>query len=134
MGFIMSNFKILFAVLIVMFSSAVFAGDSDALIELDKQWGSADSAESANFVSEDLVAIDPDGISGLAEMLAAPTDAAPSDTPYEAADYQVKFLSDDIAVMVHTATGDQPHSSMHVYQKQGDKWLVVATASSPKGK
>lgn len=129
----MSNRKILFTVLIATFSSVVFAGDSDALIELDKQWGSANSAEAVkSFVSEDLIAINPGGVSGLAEMLAAQDEAAPVDETYVAADYQVKFLSDDIAVMVHTATGEQPHSSMHVYQKQDDKWLVVATASAPK--
>ena len=131
----MSNSKILFAVLIAMFSSVAFAGDSDALIELDKQWGSADSAEAVkSFVSEDLIVISADGISGLAEMLADQAEATPTDETYVAGDYQVKFLSDDIAVMVHTAAGEEPHSSMHVYQKQDDKWLVVATASAPKGK
>ena len=130
----MSNRKILFTVLIATLSSVVFAGDSDALIELDKQWGSANSAEAVKrFVSEDLIAINPAGVSGLAEMLAAQAEAAPADETYVAADYQVKFLSDDIAVMVHTATGEQAHSSMHVYQKQDDTWLVVATASAPKG-
>ena len=130
----MSNSKILFAVLIALFSSVVFAGDSDALIELDKQWGSADGVEAVKgFVSEDLIVVNPDGVSGLAEMLAAQAEATPTDEAYVAGDYQVKFLSDDIAVMVHTAAGEEPHSSMHVYQKRADKWLVVATASAPKG-
>ena len=130
----MSNCRILIVVLIAMFSSVVFAGDSDALIELDKQWGSADSAEAVKgFVSEDLLVVNSDGVSGLAEMLAAQAEADPTDETYVASDYQVKFLSDDIAVMVHTAAGEEPHSSMHVYQKQAGKWLVVATASVPKG-
>jgi len=127
--------KILLTVLIATFSSVVAAGDSDALIDLDKQWGSAGGTEAfKGFVSEDIISISPDGITGIQEMLAAQTDAVPSDEPYVSGDYQVKFLSDDIAVMVHTAAGDEPHSSMHVYQKRGDKWLVVATASAPKGK
>lgn len=39
---------------------------------------------------------------------------------YIVSGYQVEFLSDDIAVMVHTDAGSDPHSSLHVFQKQGD--------------
>ncbi|MCS5594627.1 MAG: hypothetical protein NZ730_08810 [Porticoccaceae bacterium] len=63
-------------------------------------------------------------------MLAQAT-ANPTEEAYVVSGYQVKFLSEDIAVMVHSAAGSDPHSSMHVFQKQDDKWLVVANASAP---
>ena len=124
----MRLFKKVSIVFITVFSTFAFAGDSAGLIELDKQWGNAGGP--SGFVSDDVIAIGPNGIIGISEMLAQAS-AIPSDEVYTVSGYQVKFLSEDIAVMVHSAAGSDPHSSMHVFQKQGDKWLVVANASVP---
>jgi len=124
----MRLFKKISIVFISVFSSFVFAGDSAELIELDKQWGNAGGP--TGFVSEDVIAIGPNGIVGINEMLAQAT-ANSTEEAYVVSGYQVKFLSEDIAVMVHSAAGSDPHSSMHVFQKQDDKWLVVANASAP---
>ena len=127
--------KIILAAVIVALSPHASAGDADVLIELDKQWGSATGTDSVSeFVSQDLVAIGSDGITGISEMTAALADAPAPSGDYVASNYQVKYLTKDIAVMVHTTTGEDAHASMHVYQKQGDKWLVVAHGSAPMDK
>ena len=66
-------------------------------------------------------------------MVAEAEAAGDVDESYVVSGYKVTFLNDDIAVMVHTAAGSDPHSSLHVFQKQGDTWLVVANASAPAG-
>jgi hypothetical protein len=43
----------------------------------------------------------------------------------------VKFISDEIAIMTHSTAGAEQHWSMHVWQKDGGKWKVAATASIP---
>ena len=121
--------KILLMTLIVVSSGSIFADDTAMLINLDKQWGSAGGPD--GFVSDDVVGIGPTGIIGIAEVRQAAV--GPSDEEYLVDGYQVNFLSADIAVMVHTASGSDPHSSLHVYQKQDGKWMVVANASAPLG-
>ena len=121
--------KILLMTLIVVSSGSIFADDTAMLINLDKQWGSAGGPD--GFVSDDVVGIGPTGIIGIAEVRQAAV--GPSDEEYVVDGYQVNFLSADIAVMVHTASGSNPHSSLHVYQKQDGKWMVVANASAPLG-
>jgi hypothetical protein len=111
-------------------SAVAQAGDADALIALDKQWGEApDAAAQEPLLADDLLAVSPEGIGGKAEVMAQPAPAA--DAQYAAGDYTVKFLSDDVAVMTHSVSGDESHWSMHVWQKQGDAWKVAATASIP---
>lgn len=121
--------KILLMTLIVVSSGSIFADDTAMLINLDKQWGSAGGPD--GFVSDDVVGIGPTGIIGIAEVRQAAV--GPSDEEYVVDGYQVNFLSADIAVMVHTASGSDPHSSLHVYQKQDGKWMVVANASATLG-
>ena len=121
--------KILLMTLIAVCSGSIFADDTAMLINLDKQWGSAGGPD--GFVSDDVVGIGPTGIIGIAEVRQAAV--GPSDEEYLVDGYQVNFLSTDIAVMVHTASGSDPHSSLHVYQKQDGKWMVVANASAPLG-
>ena len=121
--------KILLMTLIVVSSGSIFADDTAMLINLDKQWGSAGGPD--GFVSDDVVGIGPTGIIGITEVRQAAV--GPSDEEYVVDGYQVNFLSTDIAVMVHTASGSDPHSSLHVYQKQDGKWMVVANASAPLG-
>lgn len=115
----------------VLAASVVMADTTDDLIALDKQWGEASGP--AGFVSEDVVAIGPAGIVGFSEMVAEAAAAGDMEEAYTVSGYRVEFLSDDIAVMVHAAAGSDPHSSLHVFQKQNNAWLVVATASSPIG-
>jgi len=127
--YIMRLTKILLMTLIAVCSGSIFADDTAMLINLDKQWGSAGGPD--GFVSDDVVGIGPTGIIGIAEVRQAAV--GPADEEYVVDGYQVNFLSTDIAVMVHTASGSDPHSSLHVYQKQDGKWMVVANASAPLG-
>ena len=119
--------KLLLLTLIAICSGPIFADDAAMLIALDKQWGSAGGPD--GFVSDDVIGIGPAGVIGIAEVRQAAT--GPSDEEYVVDGYQVKFLATDIAVMVHTAAGSDPHASMHVYQKRDDQWLVVGNASVP---
>jgi len=114
-----------------VFSSLANAGGADKLIALDKAWGSASGPDDASvLISDKLIAVDGDGVTGKAEQMKALASADAPDGPYVAGDYQVQFLDDNTAVMVHSAgTGDDAHWSMHVWQKSGGKWQVAATAS-----
>ena len=96
---------------------------------MDKQWGMAGGP--AGYVSEDVIGIGPTGVVNFGNLVADAAANVNVGEEYVVSGYQVKFLSDDIAVMVHTAAGSDPHASLHVIQKQGDAWLVVATASAP---
>ena len=123
----------LLAAVVATIAMAVPLQDQDMLIALDKQWGQAgmkgDKAGVGKLVAEDAVDVETSGILDKAQAIAA---VEPDDDPnamYEASDYQVKSLGADIAIMTHS-TPD--HYSLHVWQKQGDAWLVVATASVPR--
>ena len=108
------------------------ADDSDALIQLDKEWGESQGAETLeNLLADDIVALGAEGMAGKAQMVEDAASADPASGPYVAGDYQVNFLSEDIAVMVHSAGDPDPHWSMHVWQKQDGKWQVAATATVP---
>lgn len=113
-------------------SSVTQAGDADALIALDKQWGGErDAAVLDGLLADDLLAVSPDGNGSKADQIAELTAADAPEGPYTPGDYKVKFISDGVAVMTHSTTGEEAHWSMHVWQKQGDTWKVVATASIP---
>lgn len=118
-----------------LIAPAANAGDTDALIQLDKEWGSAPGPDAfAHFIADGVLALGPTGATGKTEMIEAAANADASTGPYVAADYEVRFLSKDIAVMVHSAGEPDPHWSMHVWQKQDGKWRVAATANIPVGK
>ncbi|MBT4855355.1 MAG: hypothetical protein HON38_11495 [Halieaceae bacterium] len=121
--------KIISIPVFTLLSSSSLADVSDDLIAMDKQWGMAGGP--AGYVSEDVIGIGPTGVVNFGNLVADAAANANVGEEYVVSDYQVKFLSDDIAVMVHTAAGSDPHASLHVIQKQGDAWLVVATASAP---
>ncbi len=110
--------------------------ETDALVELDKQWGAAAQREAAvemirKVVADDVLAISPQGLGSKADMIeAAQGDDAPTG-PYVADGYDVRFLTEDVAVMVHHAGEPGPHWSLHVWQKKDDAWMVVATATAP---
>ena len=76
-------------------------------------------------------AIGANGIGNKEAMLEQAASAEPATGPYEASDYKVRFLADDIAVMVHSTPMPEPHWSMHVWQKVDGKWRVAATAAVP---
>lgn len=121
--------KLVLLALTTAFSSLTVADVSEDLIAMDKQWGMAGGP--AGFVAEDVIGIGPTGVVDFSDLVADAAANANAGEEYVVSGYQVKFLSDNVAVMVHTAAGSDPHASLHVIQKQGDAWLVVATASAP---
>lgn len=103
---------------------------ADKLIAMDKAWGEATSgADIDAMIADDVVVISVEGKSGKAEMLAAQEE--PAEGPYISGDYDVNFLSKDVAVMVHSSGGENPHWSMHIWQKVDGNWVVKASASAP---
>ena len=117
---------------LLVFAGIANADDTNTLIELDKKWGESEGAEAlAPLLSDDILAIDVEGLGGKAEMLAAAAEAEPTTGAYDAGDYKVNFLGDDVAVMVHSTRTPEPHWSMHVWQKLDGEWRVTATASVP---
>ena len=117
---------------LVMAGKIANADESDILIQLYREWGESEGpAFLESLLDDNIVALDSEGVVGKAQML---EDAASEDAPtgpYVAGDYDVRFLSENVAVMVHSAGGPDPHRSMHVWQKRDGKWQVVASATVP---
>ncbi|MCJ7557619.1 MAG: nuclear transport factor 2 family protein [Gammaproteobacteria bacterium] len=124
----------IFAGVALMFAgSLAYADDSAKLIELDKEWGSTDgSAAVERLVASDALVVGEKGLVTQAEMIAAAATDEPMTGPYVAGDYQVRFLSADVAVMVHSADTPASHWSMHVWHKTDGKWQVAASATVPQ--
>ena len=106
--------------------------DEEALIKLDKEWGEAgaDTAILARILADDLISLDSEGVTDKEGVLAAGPGPA-ADEPYAVGDYQVEFLDDSTAIMVHSVGGSNPHWSMHVWVKRSGGWQVVASSSTP---
>lgn len=119
-------------IFLVVAGPGVNADESDTLVQLDKEWGEAQGpAVLESLLADNIVALDSEGVGGKAQMLeAAANDDAPAGS-YVGGDYDVRFLSEDVAVMVHSAGEPDPHWSMHVWQKRDGKWQVAATATVP---
>ena len=116
----------------VLLSAPALAGDADILISLDKQWGEAEGSEAVGaLLLDSVMAVGVDGLADKDAMLEAADDAEPATEPYMAGDYEVQFLSDDIAVMVHSTAPPESHWSLHVWQRVDGEWRVAATASVP---
>lgn len=120
---------LLIGLLVIPFALATM-DTKDDLIELDKEWGvanlKADKSALGKIYADDMFAVTPQGILTRAQML---EDVEPADsTDYTTSDYKVKMLGDDIAVMAHKGDG---YRSLHVLEKQGSDWRVVATATIP---
>ena len=120
---------LLIGLLVVPFALAA-TDTKDDLIKLDKEWGvanlKADKSELGKIYANDMFAVTPEGVLTRAQMLEA---VEPADsTNYITSDYKVKMLGDDVAVMAHKGDG---YRSLHVFQKQGSGWHVVATATIP---
>lgn len=109
--------------------------DKEALIELDKEWGSAQGAAAAEVVgriaADDVIAVSGEGVAGKAELIANSQAAEAPAGPYAAKDYQLRFLDETTAVMTHSAAEPDPHWSLHVWKKQDGVWKVIATMSTP---
>jgi hypothetical protein len=120
------------AICLVMAGSVAHADESDTLVQLDKKWGEAQGPEAMEaLIADNIVTLGSEGVIGKAQMLeAAASDDAPTG-PYTAGDYDIRFLSEDIAVMIHSAGEPDPHWSMHVWQKRDGKWQVAASATVP---
>ena len=120
---------LLIGLLIVPFALAA-TDTKDDLIKLDKEWGvanlKADKSELGKIYADDMFAVTPEGVLTRAQMLEAVEPA--ESTNYITSDYKVTMLGDDVAVMAHKGDG---YRSLHVFQKQGSGWRVVATATIP---
>lgn len=117
---------------LVMFSASAIADDTDTLISLDKQWGESEGSDALDpLLLDSIMAVSVDGVGDKAAMLEDADNAEPATEPYMAGDYKVQFLSDDVAVMVHSTAPPEPHWSMHVWQRVDGEWRVAATASVP---
>ncbi len=135
----MSRAVVLSAMVVTLLAGLAVAMQhgTDALIQLDKEWGAAAQGQEAvdainRIVSDDVLAIGVGGRGSKAAMIeAAQADDAPTG-PYLPDSYEVKFLTEDVAVMVHHAGEPDPHWSLHVWQKKGEAWMVVASASAPE--
>jgi hypothetical protein len=129
----MKTIKMLvYLVSLLVIAATATAGDAGALIELDKKWGESEGADAlAPILSDEILAIGAEGLGGKADMMKEAEEADPATEPYNAGDYKVRFLSDDIAVMVHSTPAPDPHWSMHVWQKVDGEWRVAATAGVP---
>jgi uncharacterized protein DUF4440 len=135
------------AVLVVVGSQAKEVPNDvqQALIGLDKEWGQSggDTAKLDKIIGDHVLAI---GAKGEAqdkkELVAANASGASgvTNSTYTPDEYKFEMLNSDVVVMTHRGTtkGTQDgkevtesHRSLHVFQKQGGKWQVVANAQLP---
>lgn len=125
---------IVIAILGLVFGGVAFGDDTEALIELDKQWGAAAVAGDMDAVgallADDVVAVSEDGIHGKEHETMA-DDTIAEGTVYEPTDFEVRFLDEETAIMTHAVAGENAHYSLHVWSKKSGTWQVIATASAP---
>ena len=117
------------------------------LIALDKQWGEAGgkgaTATLNKILSDNYLGIGEKGEAlGKQEQVAATTatSANVQNASYTADEYKFETLSPDVIVMTHRATTKgmqggkeltESHRSLHVFQKRGGQWQVVASTQVP---
>jgi hypothetical protein len=117
---------------LLMAGTIANADESDALVQLDKEWGEAEGPEALEaLLADDILALGLEGVGSKAQILEAAASDDAATGPYVAGDYDVRFLSKDVAVMIHSAGEPDPHWSMHVWHKRDGKWQVAATATVP---
>jgi hypothetical protein len=118
-----------------------------ALIALDKRWGEAgskgDTATLNKILSDSYLGIGAKGEGlGKQEQVAATTATSSNvqNASYTADEYKFEALTPDVIVMTHRATTKgmqdgkevaESHRSLHVFQKRGGQWQVVANAQLP---
>jgi sucrose-6-phosphate hydrolase SacC (GH32 family) len=135
----MNRAVVIGTVLVVLVAGIAIAAhhEKDQLVALDKEWGEAVQGQAAvdalkRIIAEDVVSMSGGGIATQADMIAEVQSADPSTAPYKADKYEVKMITDDVAIMTHHAADPDPHWSLHVWQNKGGKWVVVASASAPE--
>jgi len=116
-----------------------------ALIALDKEWGQTggDTAKLDKIIGDHVLAIGPKGEAQDKKELVAANAAVASgvtNTSYTPDEYKFEMLSADVVAMTHRGTTKgmkdgkevtESHRSLHVFQKNGGKWQVVANAQLP---
>jgi hypothetical protein len=116
-----------------------------ALISLDKEWGATggDTAKLDKIIGDHVLAVGPKGEAQDKQQLVAANTAAAAgvtNASYTPDEYKFEMLSPDVVVMTHRGTTKgmqdgkevtESHRSLHVFQKQGGKWQVVANAQLP---
>jgi hypothetical protein len=115
------------------------------LISIDKQWGEAggDTAKLDKIIGDNLVAIGTKGEAQNKQQMIADnkaTSSAVQNASYTPDEYKFEMLSSDVVVMTHRGTTKgmqngkeitESHRSLHVFQKKGGRWQVVANAQLP---
>ena len=116
-----------------------------ALITLDEQWGQSggDTAQLNKIIGDNLLAVGPKGEAQDKQQLVAANASASAgvqNASYTPDEYKFEMLSPDVVVMTHRGTTKgmqggkevtESHRSLHVFQKQNGKWVVVANAQLP---
>ena len=116
-----------------------------ALIALDKEWGQSggDTTKLDKIIGDNVLAVGPKGEAQDKQQLVSANTAASAgvqNSTYTPDEYKFEMLSPDVVVMTHRGTtkGTQDgkevtesHRSLHVFQKEGGKWQVVANAQLP---
>jgi ketosteroid isomerase-like protein len=135
------------AVALVVSSQAkdVPSNVQQALISLDKEWGGSggDTTKLDQIIGDHVLAIGPKGEAQDKQQLVAANAAGAAGVQngsYTPDEYKFEMLSPDVVVMTHRGTTKgmqdgkevaESHRSLHVFQKQGGKWQVVANAQLP---
>jgi hypothetical protein len=128
-------------------SKAPSAQVQQTLIGIDKQWGEAgskgDTATLNKILAERFIGVGPKGEAEDKQSQVAATtapSAAVQNATYTADQYKFEALTPDVIVMTHRATTkgtqdgkevNESHRSLHVFQRQGGQWQVVANAQLP---
>lgn len=116
-----------------------------ALIALDKEWGNSggDTAKLDKIIGDHVLAVGAKGELLDKQQLVSTTSsgaAGVQNASYTADEYKFEMLSPDVVVMTHRGTTKgmkdgkdltESHRSLHVFQKQGGRWQVVANAQLP---
>jgi ketosteroid isomerase-like protein len=116
-----------------------------ALISLDKEWGGSggDTTKLDKIIGDHVLSIGPKGEAQDKQQLVttnASGAAGVQNASYTPDEYKFEMLSPDVVVMTHRGTTKgtkdgkevtESHRSLHVFQKQGGKWQVVANAQLP---
>jgi len=116
-----------------------------ALIAIDKEWGqtAGDTTKLDKIIGDHVLAIGPKGEpQDKKELVAANSTAAAgvTNSTYTPDEYKFEMVSSDVVVMTHRGTTKgmkdgkevtESHRSLHVFQKNGGKWQVVANAQLP---
>ena len=116
-----------------------------ALIALDKEWGqtAGDTTKLDKIIGDHVLAIGPKGEAQDKQQLVtanATGAAGVQNATYTPDEYKFEMLSSDVVVMTHRGSTKgmkdgkevtESHRSLHVLQKQGGKWQVVANAQLP---